>query len=160
VRTALAALLLVAACKREAPPTPQKAAAYCDQNLTGVWVNSTDPSFAYRLDDRGSVVDGKFFRRDADGGAAAGAPGDEPMTIELHRTADALSGAMKTTGEAPSGRKCPVEFALRVSSCQPQALQVVAEMQMGVRDDCSRAKEADGGEPKPELVEFRWDKLP
>jgi hypothetical protein len=158
VRAAVAALLLVAACKREAPPPP-KAAQYCDHNLTGVWVNSTDPSFAYRLDDHGGVVDGKFFRREPDGGAAAAVPGDEPMTIELHRTADALSGAMRTTGESPSGRKCPVEFALRVSSCQPQALQVVAEMQLGVRDDCSRAKEADGGEPKPELVEYRWDKL-
>jgi hypothetical protein len=159
VRTAVAALLLVAACKREAPPPP-KAARYCDQNLTGVWVNSSDSRFAYRIDDRGSVVDGKFFRREADGGAAAETAGEEPMTIELHRTADALSGAMKTTGETPSGRKCPVEFALRVSSCQPQALQVVAEMQLGLRDDCSRAKDADGGEPKPELVEFRWDKLP
>jgi hypothetical protein len=159
VRAAVAALLFAAAaCKRE-PPKPAQPPRSCDQNLTGVWVNSTDPSFAYRLEDHGSDVRGKFFRRESDGGEAKMAPGEEPMTIELHRTADALSGVMKTTGESPSGRKCPVEFGLRVSSCQPQALQVVAEMQLGLRDDCTRAKEADGGEPAPELVEFRWDRL-
>jgi hypothetical protein len=67
---------------------------------------------------------------------------------------------MKTTGESPSGRQCPVEFGLRVSSCQPQVVQVVAETQVGVRDDCTRAIEADGGEAAPVLVEFRWDKAP
>ena len=40
-----------------------------------------------------------------------------------------FEGVMKTTGESPSGRKCPVEFGLRVSSCQPRVLQVVAETQ-------------------------------
>jgi hypothetical protein len=159
VRAALIALVVAGAgCKRETPQAAQRT-PYCDQNLTGVWVNSSDPSFAYRLDDHGATVDGKFFRRETDGGTAPTAADEEPMTIELHRSADALSGVMKTTGESPSGRKCPVEFGLRVSSCQPQALQVVAEMQLGLRDDCTRAKEADGGEPTPELVEFRWDKL-
>jgi hypothetical protein len=128
--------------------------------MTGVWTNSSDPAYAYRLTDHGDVVRGKFFHRQPDGGEAAAAPGDEPLLIELHRTGQALAGVMKTTAESPSGRSCPVEFGIRVSSCQPQVLQVVAETQAGVRDDCTRAREADGGEAAPVFMEFRWDRAP
>jgi hypothetical protein len=152
-----AAWLVFALCAAGCKRVPAPPARSCDQDLSGVWVNASDPSYAYRLEDRGDVVRGKFFQRGKDGGEVAP---EEPMLIELHRTDQGLAGVMKTSGESPSGRKCPVDFGLRVSSCQPGVLQVVAETQAGVRDDCTRAREADGGEAAPVLTEYRWDKLP
>ena len=148
-----AAVALSAGCKRTQP-------RYCDQDLSGVWLNSSDPTFAYRLTDHGDTVRGKFFRRDADGGEAAPPAGDDPLLIELHRTASALAGTMKTMGVSPAGRRCPIEFGLQVSSCQPGALQVVAETSLAVRDDCSRQKAEDGGQLPPQLSEHRWERLP
>src|SRR5207244_12209388 len=118
---------------------------YCDQDLSGVWVNASDPAYAYRLEDRGESVRGKFFRREADGGEAAPEPGDDPMLIDLHRTDKALAGTMKTKGEAPGGRRCDLEFTMRVSSCQPDALQVVGEPLYGARGDRGRATGGGGG---------------
>ena len=132
-----AAISISAGCKR-APPR------YCDQDLSGVWVNASDPAYAYRLE--------------ADGGEAAPEPGDDPMLIDLHRTDKALAGTMKSKGEAPGGRHCDLEFTMRVSSCQPDALQVVGETSYGVRDDCSRQKEEDGGAIAPRLTEYRWER--
>lgn len=155
-----AALLLfsaaaLAGCKRN-----QAEPRYCSQDLSGVWVNSSDESYAYRLNDHREVVRGQFFQRQPDGGEAPPEPGDEPMLIELHRTATALAGTMRTKGEAPSGRPCDLDFALRVSSCQPDALQVVAETSYDVRDDCTRQKAEDGGDLPPRLTEFRWERVP
>jgi hypothetical protein len=148
------ALALVGGCKRTVQPEPR----YCPQNLSGAWVNSSDPSYAYRLDDQGDVVRGKFFQRAPDGGEAPSQPGDDPMVIELHRTANALAGTMRTKGEAPGGKRCDLEFAIRVSSCQPDALQVVAETSYAVRDDCTRQKAEDGGDLPPALTEYRWER--
>jgi hypothetical protein len=157
-RSLLLACLTVAlfgGCKRTAQPEPR----YCNQDVSGVWVNSSDTAYAYRLNDHGDVVRGKFFRREADGGEAPTEPGDEPMLIELHRTANALAGTMRTKGEAPGGRRCDLGFGIRVSSCQPDALQVVAETSYPVRDDCTRQKAEDGGDLPPDLTEYRWDRL-
>ena len=158
MRAGFLALILSCACKRapEKPAEPR----YCDQDLSGVWLNSSDPTFAYRLTDHGDTVRGKFFRSDADGGEAAPPAGDDPLLIELHRTASALAGTMKTMGVSPAGRRCPIEFGLQVSSCQPGALQVVAETSLAVRDDCSRQKAEDGGQLPPQLSEHRWERLP
>jgi hypothetical protein len=147
------ALGVVPACKRNHVPR------YCDQDLSGIWVNSTDEAFAYRLNDHGNVVRGKFFRRERDGGEAAPEPGDDPMLIELHRTATALAGTMRTKGEAPGGRRCDLEFGIRVSSCQRDALQVVAETSYDVREDCTRGKPEDGGDVAPALTEYRWERV-
>ncbi|TMB07071.1 MAG: hypothetical protein E6J64_06295 [Deltaproteobacteria bacterium] len=100
-----AAVALSAGCKRTPPPQPR----YCDQDLSGVWVNASDPAYGYRLEDHGESVRGKFF-------------------------------------------------TMRVSSCQPDALQVVGETSYGVRDDCSRQKEEDGGAIAPRLTEYRWER--
>jgi len=148
------AVMLLAGCKRN-QPEPR----YCNQDLSGVWVNSTDEAFAYRLNDDGDVVRGKFFRRQPDGGEAAPEPGDDPMLIEWHRTASALAGTMRTKGEAPGGRRCDLEFGIRVSSCQRDSLQVVAETSYDVREDCTRRKAEDGGDLPPALTEYRWDRL-
>jgi len=123
-------------------------------------VNASDRAFAYRLEDQGDTVRGKFFVRDIDGGEAPPHAGEEPMLIDLHRTATALAGTMKSKGEAPGGRRCDLDFALRVSSCQPDALQVVAETALSLREDCSRQKSEDGGEVPAQLVEFRWERAP
>jgi hypothetical protein len=149
-----AAALLVGCKRNQAEPR------YCSQDLSGVWVNSSDETFAYRLTDHREVVRGEFFRRQADGGAATPEPGDEPMLIELHRTASALAGTMRTKGEASGGRSCDLEFAIRVSSCQPDALQVVAETSYDVRQDCTRQKAEDGGDLPPQLTEYRWQRVP
>ena len=66
-------LALAAGCKRAAPQP-----RYCGQDLSGVWVNSSDPTYAYRLEDQGESVRGKFFHRLPDGGEAAPEPGDDP----------------------------------------------------------------------------------
>lgn len=149
-----AVFALLAGCKRA--PAPQL--RYCDQDLTGVWVNASDPSYAYRLEDQGASVRGEFFRREADGGEAPPDPDEEPMLIELRRSANALSGTMKTRGDTPGGRSCDLEFAIRVSSCQPEALQVVGETSYDVREDCTRQKQEDGGEIPPRLTEHRWER--
>jgi len=149
------AAAVFAACKRSAQPEPR----YCPQDVSGVWVNSSDAAYAYRLNDHGDVVRGKFFHRAPDGGDAPAEPGEDPMLIELHRTANALAGTMRTKGEAPGGRRCDLEFGIRVSSCQPAALQVVAETSYDVRDDCTRQKAEDGGDLPPTLTEYRWERL-
>jgi len=147
-----AAAALSASCKR-APPR------YCDQDLSGVWVNASDPAYAYRLEDRGDSVRGRFFRREADGGEVAPEPGDDPMLIDLRRTDKALAGTMTTKGEAPgSKRRCDLAFTARVSTCQPDALQVIAETSYDVREDCTRQKEEDGGVVPPRLTEHRWER--
>ena len=161
-RTALllcAVLSFAPGCKRSAPPP----ARYCNQDLSGVWVNTTDPASAYRLTDHGDSVRGQYFRREADGGEPGDEPifyepGDEPILFDLHRTATALAGTMKMKGEAPGGRNCDLEFGVRVSSCQPDALQVVAETSYDIREDCSRQKSEDGGEIPPRLTEYRWER--
>jgi hypothetical protein len=145
---------VLAGCKRNQPQ-----ARYCNEDLSGIWVNSTDEAFAYRLNDHGDVVRGKFFRRGPDGGDAAPEAGEDPMLIELHRTATALAGTMRTKGEAPGGKRCDLEFGIRVSSCQRDALQVVAETSYDVREDCSRQRSEDGGDLPPVLTEYRWERL-
>jgi len=148
-----AAVALSAGCKRAQ-------ARYCDQDLSGVWVNSSNPAYAYRLEDHADSVRGKFFHREADGGEAAPEPGEDAMLIDLRRTDKALAGTMSTKGEAPgSSRRCDLEFGIRVSSCQRDSLQVVAETSYDVREDCTRRKAEDGGDLPPALTEYRWDRL-
>ena len=151
-----AAVALSLGCKRSPPPQTR----YCDQDLSGVWVNATDRAFAYRLEDQRETVRGKFFHRDIDGGEAPPNPGEDPLLIELHRTSTALAGTMTGKAQTRGGRQCDVKFALRVSSCQPDALQVVAETAYDVAEDCSRQKSEDGGDVPAQLVEFRWDRAP
>jgi hypothetical protein len=146
------AAVSIAACKRPPP------ARYCAQDLSGVWVNATDRAYAYRLTDHGDAVSGQYFHRDSDGGEVPPKPGDDPMLIDLHRTSAALAGTMKTKGASPGGKPCDLAFALRVSSCQPDALQVVAETSVQLRDDCSRQKEEDGGVVQAQLTEYRWER--
>ena len=152
---AFLAATLFAGCKRTVQPEPR----YCPQDVSGVWVNSTDTAYAYRLNDHGDVVRGKFFHREPDGGETPPQPGDDAMLIELHRTANALAGTMRTKGEAPGGKRCDLEFGIRVSSCQRDVLQVVAETSYPVRDDCTRQKAEDGGDLPPVLTEYRWERI-
>src|SRR5450432_1960320 len=95
----LAAGMLLCACKRPAPPTPP-VASFCDRDLSGVWVNSSDKHFAYRLRDHGGLVRGEFLERDDDGGLRKP---DDPMLFELHRKGGGVSGVMRTHGPSPSG---------------------------------------------------------
>jgi hypothetical protein len=152
---ALFAVLLCGApaCKRK-PPAPR----FCPQDLSGVWVNASDATFGYRLRDRGERVDGLFFHRAPDGGIEQPAPTEEPITLELHRSDTALAGAMQTFDRTPGGRRCPVEFGLSVAACNPGSLQVITEMAMAIDESCKRAREADGGEPHPDLAEFVWER--
>jgi len=148
---AYALLVATAACKRP-PPAPK----FCDQDLSGVWVNASDTHFAYRLSDKGDTVNGQFFAREADGGEAP--PEGEPIPIELKRAAGTLAGVMKGSGQTPSGRVCPVDFKLNVTSCEAASLQVVAETRVSVGDDCTRSRSEDGGIAKATLVEYRWQR--
>src|SRR4051812_2806437 len=113
-------LLCLLACKK-APP---KAARFCDQDLSGVWLNSMDRRFAYRFRDHGDVVRGEVVERGEDGGLAA--PSD-PITFELHRTEGALAGVMRSTQATRGGRSCPVEFGIDVTTCRTQSLQATVE---------------------------------
>ena len=151
-RLALAALVALAACKKTPPPV-----RFCSQDISGVWVNASDPTFAYRLEDKGDTVNGKFFVRELDGGEATSQPADT-ITMELKRGAEALDGVMKANGQSPSGRTCPIDFKLQIASCEAGSLQVVAETKVSVRDDCTRAREEDGGPAETRLVEYRWER--
>jgi hypothetical protein len=150
-RLALAALVAVAACKKPLPAT-----RFCSQDLSGVWVNASDTHYAYRLDDKGETVKGKFFAREPDGGESTSQPG-EAILIELRRGTETLEGVMKASGQSPTGRTCPIDFKLQVTSCEAATMQVVAETRVSVRDDCSRARSEDGGLATA-LVEYRWER--
>jgi len=66
-----AACLTFAGCKR----TP----SYCNQDLSGQWLNSSNDHFAYQFRDDGGVVTGDFRPRDEDGGLGKA---EEPITFD------------------------------------------------------------------------------
>jgi hypothetical protein len=145
------ACLAAAACRRAPPPQSR----FCDEDLSGLWLNSSDRHFAYRFREDAGVIQGDYLRREDDGGLAIPA---EPITFELRRTAEAVSGVMRTKGESPGGRACPVEFETRVSDCKPDSLQVVVEVSTAVGEDCKRAPAEDGGIAPRDLREFRFER--
>ncbi|HEX9577581.1 MAG TPA: hypothetical protein VF993_07500 [Myxococcales bacterium] len=148
-RYALALLLLGAACKKPSP------ARFCDQDLSGVWLNASDRHFAYRFRDHGGVLRGEFLERSEDGGLKNP---DEPITFELHRTDAALAGVMRSTDKLSGGRTCPVEFGIQVKSCQTGAIQAIVETSVPIGEDCKRKSAQDGGEVAPALAEFRFER--
>lgn len=144
-------LALVLGCKRgaEAPPAPSR---FCDTDLSGVWLNASDPAFAYRFRDHGDTIRGEFVHRAPDGGLSAP---DAPILFELHRTSESLAGVMKSSQATQSGRECPAEFGIQLSACKPDQVQAVVETVIPITEDCQRiVKGPDGGEVKPELREF------
>ncbi|TMA18763.1 MAG: hypothetical protein E6J88_19060 [Deltaproteobacteria bacterium] len=140
----LAALLLLAACKKSPP-------RFCDQDLTGVWLNASDKHFAYRFRDHGDVIRGEFLESQEDGGLAN--PPD-PVTFEMHRTSDTLAGVMRSTEATASGRVCPVEFGINLTTCSANHVQAQVEMDVPVADDCKRKTAEDGGDLPPHRTEF------
>lgn len=153
-RRCAAVLLCLAACKKPAPQplAPSAAAAkFCDQDLTGVWLNSSDKHFAYRFRDHGDIVRGEFQER-ADDGSLRNP--DEPVLFELHRTATALAGVMRSTERTQGGRDCPVEFGVDVTTCREASLQATVEMEVPVDEQCKRKSAEDGGEPETHRTEF------
>ena len=156
---ACCALLLLAGCRKPAPAVaaPAAPARFCDRDLSGVWTNASDRHFAYRFRDHGGVLRGEYLIVQDDGGLQ---DPPEPILFELHRTDSALAGVMKATGPAPSGRVCPVEFGITVSSCEPGAMVAVVETEVPITDACTRKlRGEDGGEIPPALVEFRFERL-
>lgn len=145
--------LCFAACKKSAPPppAPPPAARFCDQDLSGVWLNASDNHFAYRFRDHGDVIRGEFMERAEDGGLTAPA---EPITFELHRTAEALAGVMRSSESTKGGRSCAVEYGIDVTTCRPQSLQASVETDVAVGEDCRRSRAEDGGEIEPHRSEF------
>lgn len=149
-----AALVIAATACKKSPPPP---ARFCDQDLSGVWLNASDGHFAYRFRDRDGMVRGEFLERSEDGGL--GNP-PEPMTFELRRTATALAGVMRSTQQTQSGRNCPVEFAVDVASCGESRLQAVVEMDAPMSEECKRATAEDGGVLETNRAEFVFVKDP
>ena len=145
-------LTLCAACKRPAPPAPE---AFCAQDLSGLWLNSSDKHFAYRLRDHGGVIRGEFLEAEEDGGMHNP---DDPILFELHRTPDSVAGVMKATGQSPGGRTCPVEYGIRLTTCHPDAVQAQVETSVNITDDCKRLVFEDGGEPPLQITEFRFER--
>jgi hypothetical protein len=145
------ACLAAAACRKASQPQPR----FCDQDFSGLWLNSSDRRFAYRFREDAGVIRGEYLQREDDGGLSNPA---EPITFELRRTNEAVSGVMRTTGESPSGRACPVEFETRISDCKPDALQVVVEVSAALGEDCKRTPAADGGIAPRDLREFRFER--
>jgi len=144
----LALALCAAACKKAPPPPP---ARFCDQDLSGVWLNSSDTHFAYRFRDHGDVVRGEFLERRDDGALVKP---DDPITFELHRTEAALAGVMRSTQTTEGGRACPVEFGVDVTTCGKTSLQAVVEMDAPVTEECRRESAEDGGDVETHRTEF------
>src|ERR1700674_1913435 len=142
-----AIVLCLAACKKSASPSPAQPSPspsrFCDQDLSGVWLNSSDKHFAYRFHDHGDVVRGEFQERSDDGGLANPS---EPVSFELQRTKEALGGLMRSRQRAAGGHDCPVEFAIDVPTCGVQRFQAVVEMEAKVSDDCKRKTAEDGSD--------------
>ena len=158
----VALALLAPACRKdERAAAAPGAGLHCPQDLSGDWFNASDRTFSYRLKDLGDRVEGRFIARSADGGVVPPGASDEPLTLELHRTATALAGVIRSYDrERETQRRCPVEFGLRVSRCGQDELQVIAEMAWPIAKDCSRQRGADGGPLPPELSEFLWTRDP
>ena len=122
---------------------------------TLLWLNSSDKHFAYRLSDRDGKISGEFVERHDDGGMQAPS---EPIRFELARTADSVAGVMRTTGAAPSGRVCPVEYGFRLTDCKAASVQAVVETSAVIDDECKRKLAEDGGQIPAELTEFRFER--
>ena len=150
---AIAACLVAAGCRKAPPPQPR----FCDQDLSGVWLNSSDRHFAYRFRDDGGVVAGEFLQRADDGGLTA--PADR-ITFELRRGPEAIEGVMRGSDQTKGGRTCPVEFETKISDCKPDALQVVTETSAPIDEECKRLKAEDGGVLPRDLAEFRFERAP
>ena len=116
-----------------------------------MWLNSSDPHYAYRFQDRDGVVHGEFLERSDDGGLAR--PPD-PMTFELHRTDTAVAGVMRSTQETQGGRACSVEFSVVVSGCREASLQAVVEVEAPISEECKRLTDVDGGTLPTHRTEF------
>jgi len=138
---ALAAMLLLTGCKKD--PGPAK---FCNQDLSGVWLNASDHHFAYRFRDHGDVIRGEFLENHEDGGLTKP---DEPILFELHRTGKALAGVMR----AKEGG-CDVEFGLDVTSCTETSMQAQVETEVPGGPDCKRKTAEDGGDLPPHRTEF------
>ena len=147
----LVVCLSLGACRKAPPAQPR----FCDQDLSGLWVNSSDKSFAYTFRDDGGLIRGEFVVRAEDGGLTKPS---EPITFELKRTDAAIAGLMRTKDATAGGKSCPVEYELKVSDCKPDVLQVVAEVSAPVGDDCKRLSAPDGGAIPPDLREFRLER--
>lgn len=145
--TLLVACLLAAGCK--------KAPRFCDQDLSGLWLNSSDRHFAYRFRDDGGTVAGEFLQRADDGGLTAPTPA---ITFEFHRTAEALAGAMRSSDATQGGHLCPTEFETRITACGPAGLQVVSETSAPIGEDCKRLMLPDGGPAPRDLSEFHFER--
>ena len=149
-----AIILCLAACKKpgtEAAPPPPAAAKFCDQDLSGLWLNASDPHFAYRFRDHGDLVRGEFQQRSDDG--ALQNP-DAPITFELHRTATALAGVMRSTQRTKGGRDCAVEFGIDITTCRAGSLQATVEMEVHLTEECKRRTAEDGGDLPTDRTEY------
>jgi hypothetical protein len=150
---AIVACVAAAGCKKAPPAQPR----FCDQDLSGLWLNSSDRHFAYRFYEDGGVIRGDYLERADDGGLTASA---DPITFDLRRTPDAVVGVMRGTGETAGGKVCPVDFETRVTDCKPDALQVVVETSANIGEDCRRRPAEDGGVAARDLREFRFERAP
>ena len=146
-----AMILCLAACRKSAPLPPPAAVKFCDEDLSGVWLNASDKHFAYRFRDHGDLVRGEFQERSDDG--ALKNP-DGPITFEMHRTATALAGVMRSTQRTQGGRDCPVEFGIDVTLCSAQNLQAVVEVEAPISEECKRQTAEDGGDLPTSRTEY------
>ena len=147
----LVVCLSFGACRKAPTAQPR----FCGQDLSGLWMNSSDKSFAYTFRDDGGLIRGEFVRAE-DGGLTKPS---EPITLELKRTDAAIAGVMRSRDTTAGGKSCPVEYEIKVSDCKPDVLQVVAEVSAPVGDDCKRLSAPDGGAFLPDLREFRLERL-
>jgi len=146
----LAASLGAAGCRKTpAPP------AFCAQDLSGVWLNSSDRHFAYRFRDDGKTVAGEFLQRSDDGQMT---PPADPITFELKRSAESIEGVMRGSDQTRGGRTCPVEFETKITDCKPDALQVVSETSAPIDEECKRLTAEDGGILPRDLAEYRFER--
>jgi hypothetical protein len=148
----LVVCLSLGACRKAPTAQPR----FCDQDLSGLWVNSSDKSFAYTFRDDGALIRGEFAVRAEDGGLTKPS---EPITLEMKRADAVIAGVMRSRDKTAGGKSCPVEYEVKVSDCKPDVLQVVAEVSAPVGDDCKRLSAADGGAFPPDLREFRLERL-
>lgn len=150
----IALCLAAAGCRKASRAQPM----FCEQNLSGVWLNSSDRHFAYRFRDDGKTVAGEFLQRADDGKMT---PPADPITFELHRKAEAIEGVMRGSDQTKGGRTCPVEFETKITDCKPDALQVVSETTAPINEECKRITRADdGGAVSRDLAEFRFERAP
>lgn len=154
----LLALAALVACAAPPPLPPAPVARSralpegCGDDLAGLWMLASDPSWTYRATDDGGTVVLEVERRWADGGTPRSG---RSARVVLQRSASGLAGETRATRMGASGPGCEASLPVEVRGCPDGGLVLKAVERMRVDSRCA----AVDGEP-PETRSYLLIRAP